>query len=524
MTATERYDPITLRILWNRLIAIVDEAAATLRRTSFSTLVRESNDFACVLLDRQGRSLVQNSAAIPSFIGTLPLTVRHFLERFPPETLEPGDILTTNDPWLATGHLPDLTLAMPVFRNGEIVAIAASVAHLPDVGGRIRSADARTIFEEGLQVPPTKLFRAGEPNELLFEIFHQNTRVPDQVVGDIMAQVAANELAARRLLRLMDELDDDLSDLAATIHRQSETVMRQRISEIPDGDYHGEVHPDGFEQPLRISLIVKIDGDRIHCDYDGTSEQVDIALNSVPNYTFAYTAYPLKCLTSPEIPNNEGSFNPITVSAPEGTILNPRYPAPVGGRAMIGHFLSAAVFQALAPVIPARSQAPSGSPLWCLNLAGEHQSRQFAVAYFLNGGQGASQDQDGISCLSFPSNVSNTSVEVMETLAPVRVEQKRIRRGSGGDGARRGGNGQDLSFRSLSDRSMTAAFLADRLREGPAGILGGDSGATGRVTVNGNEINPKRQYQLQPGDLLTLSTPGGGGYGEPDDRNAARQP
>lgn len=515
MTSAERYDPITLRILWNRLIAIVDEAAATLRRTSFSTLVRESNDFACVLLDRDGRSLVQNSAAIPSFIGTLPITVRHFLDRFPRETLEPGDILTTNDPWLATGHLPDLTLAMPIFRDGEIVAIAASVAHLPDVGGRIRSADARTIFEEGFQVPPVKLFHAGEADDLLFELFRQNTRVPDQVVGDIMAQVAANELTSRRLLSLMDELDDDLADLAATIHRQSETVMRERIGEIPDGEYLGEVHPDGFEQQLQIKLAIRVEGDEIICDYTGTSEQVDIALNSVANYTFAYTAYPLKCLTSPEIPNNEGSFSPITVTAPAGTILNPRYPAPVGGRAMIGHFLSAAVFQALAPVMPDASQAPSGSPLWCLNLAGEHRQRQFAIAYFLNGGQGASSGRDGISCLSFPSNVSNTPIEVMETLAPVRVERKQIRRASGGDGASTGGHGQDLAFRALSDRPMTAAFLADRLREGPAGILGGSPGSTGRVTVNGAEINPKRQYQLQPGDLLTLSTPGGGGYGEP---------
>ena len=514
MNNRERYDPITLRILWNRLIAIVDEAAATLRRTSFSTLVRESNDFACVLLDREGRSLVQNSAAIPSFIGTLPITVRHFLERFPADTLEPGDILTTNDPWLATGHLPDLTLAMPIFRDGEIVAIAASVAHLPDIGGRIRSADARTIFEEGLQVPPVKLFRAGEPDRLLFDLFRQNTRVPDQVVGDIMAQVAANERTARKLLLLMDELDDDLEDLAATIHRQSEAVMRQRIAALPDGEYLGEVHPDGFEQPLRIKLAIRIDGDGISCDYSGTSEQVDIALNSVANYTYAYTAYPLKCLTSPEIPNNEGSFNPIAVSAPEGTILNPRYPAPVGGRAMIGHFLSAAVFQALAPIMPEASQAPSGSPLWCLNLAGEYQRRQFAVAYFLNGGQGASSNQDGISCLSFPSNVSNTPIEIMETLAPVRVERKQIRRQSGGAGAHTGGHGQDLAFRSVSDRPMTAAFLADRLREGPAGILGGESGSVGAVTVNGDGINPKRQYQLQPGDLLTLSTPGGGGFGE----------
>ncbi len=519
----KNYDPITLRILWNRLIANVDEAAVTLRRTSFSTLVRESNDFACVLLDREGRSLVQNSAAIPSFIGTLPITVRHFLNRFPPSTLEPGDILTTNDPWLATGHLPDLTLAMPIFRNGEIVAVAASVAHLPDIGGRIRSADARTIFEEGLQIPPVKLFSRGDPNEQLFSLIRQNTRVPDQVVGDIMAQVAANELATRRLQELMDDLDDDLSDLAATIHQQSEAAMREKIRGIPDGNYHACVSPDGLEQRLRIQLAIEVAGDAITCDYTGTSDQVDIALNSVANYTFAYTAYPLKCLTSPEIPNNEGSFAPITVIAPEGSILNPRYPAPVGGRAMIGHFLSAVVFEALAPVIPGASQAPSGSPLWCLNLAGEHRQRQFAVAYFLNGGQGASSQQDGIACLSFPSNVSNTPVEVMETLAPVRIESKLLRSGSGGDGERRGGDGQELTIRSVSSQAMTAAFLADRLREPPAGILGGAPGSTGRVELNGMEINPKRQHQLQPDDVLTLSTPGGGGFGRRTSDNSSEQ-
>ena len=360
-----------------------------------------------------------------------------------------------------------------------------------------------------------KLFEAGEPVDLLFDLIHQNTRVPEQVVGDIMAQVAANEMAARRLSRLMEELDDDLASLATTIHDHSEALMRQRIREIPDGFYHGEVHPDGFDQPLRIKLALEVEDDHINCDYSGSSPQVDIALNSVANYTFAYTAYPLKCLTSPEVPNNEGSFRPIAVSAPEGTILNPRFPAPVGGRAMIGHFLSAAVFQALAPVIPDRSQAPSGSPLWCLNLAGEHNASQFAVAFFLNGGQGASMGRDGISCLSFPSNVSNTPIEVMESLAPVRVERKQLRRESGGAGKRNGGHGQILEFRSVSEQPMTAAFLADRLTEGPAGIAGGQPGATGQVEINGSAINPKRQQQLQPGDLLTLSTPGGGGFGEP---------
>jgi N-methylhydantoinase B len=518
---SEGFDPITLKILWNRLIAIADEAAATLVRTSFSTLVRESNDFACVLLDREGRSLAQNRASIPSFIGTLPITVRHFLARFPPETLAPGDVLITNDPWLATGHLPDISVALPIFREGRLVAIAASVAHSPDIGGRIRSPDARQVYEEGLQIPVTRLFEAGRPVELLFEILRQNVRVPDQVVGDLLAQVAGIELAARRLDRLMDEHGlADLTALAGAIQRQSERAMRAAIAALPDGDYHGEVCPDGFEAPLRIAMRLTVAGDSIHVDYAGSSPQVDHALNSVLNYTFAYTAYPIKCLTTPEVPNNEGSFRPITVTAPEGTILNPRFPAPVGGRALIGHFLSAVVLSALAPVAPRAVQAPSGSPLWCLNLMGVRpDGRGFAGAYFLNGGQGASLHRDGLACLSFPSNVSNTPIEVMEALAPVVVERKALRPDSGGPGRQRGGLGQDLEVRVTSDRPITAAFLADRLRNGAAGLLGGEPGARGRVLLNGEPINPKRQIVVGPGDRLLLSTPGGGGFGPPGERD-----
>lgn len=517
------FDPISLKILWNRLVAIVDQAAVTLVRTSFSTVVRESNDFACVLLDSNGRSLVQNSAAIPSFIGTLPITVRHFLKRFPPESLAPGDVLITNDPWLATGHLPDITVAKPIFHHGRLVAFAGSVAHSPDIGGRIRSPDARQVYEEGLRIPISKLFEAGDLNELLDDIIRTNVRVPDQVTGDLMAQVAANELAADRLVRLMDELGiDDLTDLAKVIHSQSEQAMRRAIKAIPDGDYTSEVRPDGFEDELRIAMRLTVAGEEIHVDYAGSSLQVDHALNTVLNYTYAYTAYPIKCITSPDIPNNEGSFNPITVTAPEGSLLNPRFPAAVGGRALIGHYLSAAVFQALATVVPGAVQAPTGSPLWCLTMTGQHRGKGFTGVYFLNGGQGASERKDGISCLSFPSNVSNTPVEVMETQSPILLEQKSLRNDSGGDGRHRGGLGQNLEVLITADASVTVAFLADRLRNPAAGLLGGGNGARGHVRLNGQPINPKRQIVVQPGDRLLLSTPGGGGFGSPVERDRER--
>jgi N-methylhydantoinase B len=514
---TGQFDPISLKILWNRLIAIVDEAAATLVRTSFSTLVRESNDFACVLLDQNGRSLAQNSASIPSFIGTLPITVRHFLRRFPPDRLAPGDVLITNDPWMATGHLPDITIAMPIFRNGRLIGFSASVAHSPDIGGRLRGPDARQVYEEGLHLPILKLYDAGRLNEMLIEIIRRNVRVPDQVIGDLFAQVVANELASARLQRLLDEHGiNDLTELASAIHGQSERAMRRAILEMPDGDYESEVRPDGDEEELLIKLRLTVAGDEVTADYAGSSRQVDRALNTVLNYTFAYTAYPIKCLTTPEIPNNEGSFDPITVTAPEGSILNPRFPAAVGGRALIGHFLSAAVFQALAPVIPEQVQAPSGSPLWCLTITGEHREEGYAGVYFFNGGQGASAHQDGISCLSFPSNVSNTPIEVMEAGTPLRIERKALRPGSGGAGRHRGGLGQDLEVRLLADRPAAVAFLADRLRNPAEGVLGGEPGARGAVYHNGEPINPKKQVVIQSGDVLRLSTPGGGGFGPPD--------
>jgi N-methylhydantoinase B len=347
-----------------------------------------------------------------------------------------------------------------------------------------------------------------------------NVRVPEQVWGDLMAQVAANEMAARRLLNLMDEQGfDDLTDLATAIQAQSEAAMRRAIRAIPDGDYTSDVQPDGDGEELHIRLKLSVRGDEIIADYAGSSPQIDRAVNSVLNYTFAYTVYPIKCLTSPDLPNNEGSFRPITVKAPEGTVVNPRYPVAVGGRVLIGHFLAASVFQALAPVMPHAVQAPSGSPLWCLTMTGQHRGAGFTGVYFMNGGQGASQGRDGLSCLSYPSNVSNTPVEVMEALSPIRIERKAFRAGSGGAGQSRGGLGQNMEVRFLADHPVTVSFLADRLRHPAPGLLGGAPGARGDVRLNGEPINPKRQIVVQPGDCILLATPGGGGFGPPTERD-----
>lgn len=517
---SEKYDPISLEIIWNRMVSIVDEASAALVRASFSTVLRESNDFACVLLDARGNSLAQSTRSIPSFIGTLPISLKKFLEIFPPDTLKPGDVIMSNDPWVCTGHLPDITITTPIFRKGQLVAFAGSIGHSPDMGGRIRSGDSTEIYEEGLQIPPCKLLKAGQWNEELLAIILKNVRVADMVLGDLRAEIAANELLGRRLMELMEEQQiDELGELATTIQRASEKATRDAIRQLPEGSYEHEIWMDGFDEPLKIKIRLDIEEDRIICDYTGTSSQINRGLNTVLNYTYAYTVYPLKCVICPTVPNNEGCFRPIIVNAPEGSLLNPRYPAAVGGRAMVGHYLTTAVFGALQKVIPERIQADSGSPLWCINFAGTNRDRKYASLFFLNGGQGASPHKDGISCLPYPSNISNTPVEVIENTLPVFIHKKEFRKDSGGAGKWRGGLGQQMEIELVSDAPCTVAFLSERIKFAPQGMKNGKPGQTGKLELNHKWIHPKTNIVIQPHDLLTLCTPGGGGFWDPKERN-----
>jgi len=510
------FDPIALEVLWQRLIGIVDEAAATLIRTSFSTLVRESNDFSCVITDDRGESLVQSSASIPSFIGTLPITVRHFLREFPPEKLGPGDILITNDIWYGTGHLPDVNIAKPIFYRGRLVAFSASTAHLPDIGGKIRSPDPREVYEEGLQIPMMKMFRGGTPDETLISLIRYNVRVPDLVMGDIYAQIAANDLAEQRLIEFLDEYGlENLHELTAEIQGRSEKVMRDGLRSVPDGVYESEVETDGLTEAIIIKTRIEKSGESLLIDYEGSSAQVDAAINVAYNYTYAYTVYPVKCALCPEVPNNEGCFRPIEVRAPEGSILNPKRPAAGGGRMLVGHYLTAAVFSALAPIIPGQVAAASGSPMWCVNYSGpDKRGRRTAGLFFHNGGTGATASGDGHSCLSFPSNVSHTPVEVLERISPFTFLEKEIVSGSGGEGRYDGGCGQRVLMRNDSPGSVTVSFMAERTKIPAPGLFGGGPGACGHVLINGKDVDPKKTTALLPGDTLTLITPGGGGYGE----------
>jgi len=517
------FDAVTLEVLWTRLISYVDEAAAALVRTSFSTLVRESHDFSCVLTDAQGHSLAQATDSIPSFIGTLPKTVGHFLAEYPPERLAPGDVLITNDPWLGTGHIHDITVAKPIFRAGRLVGWAGSTAHSPDIGGKIRSPEPREVFEEGFQIPIMKLIAAGQPDESLFRLLRRNVRTPDLTAGDLWAQVTALELMERRLLALMDEYGlATLTDLAAEIHGRSERAMRAAIAAIPDGTYRSTMETDGLGRPLTLVATVTVAGEEIDVDFAGTSPQVDRAINLPMCYTFAMAAYGVKCVAAPTVPNNEGALRPLTVRAPAGCLVNPVYPASTGARALTGHFIPSMVLAALSEVAPERVMAGVGSPLWSLTQSGvDAQGNTFAHVFFSNGGMGGNPRADGPSCLSWPSNISNTPVEVIEQMAPLRVRRRELRAGSGGAGAHRGGLGQEVVYENRSPTPTAVAFGAERTRAPAPGSVGGAPGACGEILINGERVDPKAIHVIRQGDVVVLRTPGGGGHGDPAARARA---
>jgi N-methylhydantoinase B len=517
-----QFDAVELELLWRRLISLVDEAAAALVRTSFSTLVRESYDFSCIVADATGQSLVQATESIPSFIGTLPETVKHFLKFFPPEMLNPGDVLITNDIWLGTGHLPDITVAKPIFRHGKLVAFSASTAHAPDIGGKIRSPEPREVFEEGLQIPPLKLMRAGEVDATLVAILRKNVRTPEQTMGDLWAQVVALDLMEERLHILMEQAGlDDLAALATEIHACCEAAMRSAIAALPDGTYSSELQTDGLmDKPVTLKLSLTIRDDQIIADYTGTDAQVDRAINCALCYTYAMTMYGVKVCTSPNLPNNEGAWRPISIIAPDGCIVNPVFPASGGSRMLIGHYLPMLVFGCLGQIVPERVMAACGSPMWGMNQSGVNaHGKPYANMFFYNGGMGANMRGDGISCLSWPSNVSSTAIEITEHIAPLRVHYKRLRPNSGGPGRHRGGLGQEIALESRSETPIAVSFLAERTIFPAFGIEGGEAGAPGVLRINGEKVDPKKQYVLSRGDTVILATPGGGGHGDPNQRD-----
>ena len=516
-------DPIFLEVFWTRVRSIADEAAKLIVRTSFSTLSTEANDFAVVITDSQGRALAENSGSIPSFIGTLPRTVRAAMSLIGIDEIRQGDIYITNNPWIGTGHLNDVCLVKPIFYQNSLIGFAATAGHVPDIGGKIRSVDSRELYEEGFHIPMMRFLRAGVPDESLITLIKTNVRTPEQTIGDIWSQVGAVELVADRIVDVLREYQlDGVDELAEALFSRGESAMRQAIHQIKDGSYQYEMCTDGFENRFRFSVVVNVKGGEIECDFSGTSLQQPRAINCVLAYTYAMTVYAIKCLLLPDLPNNDGLFRPIRISAPEGSLLNPKSPAPVGGRSCTGHYVPILIFGALHSVLPKRVMAGAGSPLWIANLSGTRSDgKPFATVLFYNGGMGATASKDGSAAMSWPSNISPTPIEIAERDSPVFFKYKRLRPGSGGVGYMRGGLGEEISFTNSHDGPLSIVFLTERIQVPAPGLGGGGDGACGEVLINGVAIDSRRPHILAPGDEVILRTPGGGGYGLPSERHAS---
>lgn len=522
------FDPVSLEIMWSRLINIAEECWVTIWRTAFSTIIGEAQDFGVELLDPRGNTLAHAPRSMPVFNIALPTFVRRVLEYFPPETLEPGDVLIGNDPWLLAGHLFDIGTVTPVFRDGKLVALVGSVGHASDIGGAYDSGSVRELYDEGLFIPPAKLYKAGRPNADLINVIRHNVRQPEMVLGDIHAQIAANEVGARRLLAFMAEYGlDDVEHLAATLQGRSEEAMRRAIAELPDGAYTHEVYTDGLGEPLRIPVRITVSGSDMQVDYTGAPPQVDRGgINCTLNYTKAHTIYAIKCLLTPGIPSNAGCYRPIHVEAPEGSILNARKPASVNLRIRTGWHIAPAIFGALAQAIPDKVQGFTGLPLGFGAYGTDEHGHHFHDHLFQGGGQGGSAHGDGQNTLLFPTSAANVSVEMFENRTPLLVECKEFIPDSGGAGMHRGGLGQRVALRRRSGtggKAWAAVFPEGMLAETP-GHFGGKSGRLTRVYVDRRgvreELPTGGMVELAAEDeVATIELGGGSGYGNPRERD-----
>jgi N-methylhydantoinase B len=513
-------DPITLEILWQRLIAMMNEVDYTIVRTTFSTILSEGRDFACILLDSGGSSLCQSVLSPATFSVVMPRTAKSLLKHFPAETLQAGDVLATNDPWIGTGHLPDYILVSPIFFKGKVVAFIGTVSHMSDVGGHPNEIEGLDVFSEGLWMPPFKLYEAGRENALAFEIMGRNCRVPDLLLGDLRAMAGAARIGSERFREfLVDYGMDDIEQLSAEILSRSEALMRDRIGNLPDSIHEYGLDIDGYLEPVHLHVKVEIRKSDIFIDYSGSSPQRDdAAINSVYNSTYAPTVYPFKCALVHEIPNNEGLFRPIHMTAPEGSILNAQFPAAVKARAKTINNMNQVLFGALWPVLGERVQASNGG-IWPLVLMGRDDDYgNFLVDMLPHGGRGGMPTMDGMIPVAYPENSTITPCEVIETQSPVMFGKKEFRPDSAGPGGHRGGLGQVITFKHVGQQPVILNLTPDRITTLPQGLNGGQPGRIGEVYLNGQPVTRFPPIRLQPGDLVELHLPGGGGFGPVSER------
>lgn len=527
MNALEK---IQRQIQWNRLIAVVEEQAQTMIRTAFSTTVREAGDLSAGIFDLKGRMLAQAVTGTPGHVNSMMESVGHFLAKFPAETMKPGDHYITNDPWLGTGHLHDLTVVSPAFRQGKIVGLFANTAHVIDVGGLGMGPEGRSVFEEGMYIPIVKCFDQGRANETFFDFIRAGSRTPVELEGDVYSLCACNDAGIKRLVEMLDEFGmDSIDPLAAYIFDSSLAATIAEIRKLPRGTYSASIRSDGYEAPVTLKAAMTLHEDHITVDFAGTSGLSGRGINVPAAYCRAYSCFGIKCVVAPEIPNNWASLAPFRMEIPEGCILNAPRPFPVSVRHVTGQLLPDLMMGCLHQVVPDRVTAEGSSCLWNPPLRGGGQVSgaaaelpDFEVITFNSGGTGARPAKDGLDGTAFPSGVRTMPVEATENVAPVVFWKKELRPDSAGAGRTRGGFGQIMEIGTKGEAEFAVNAIFDRVANAPRGRDGGGDGAPGWVGLDDGTPLRTKGYQVVPkGRRLLLKLPGGGGMGDPAERDPA---
>jgi N-methylhydantoinase B/oxoprolinase/acetone carboxylase alpha subunit len=513
-------DGVQLEILWSNLIGIVDERAKALQRIAFSPIVREAGDLACALFDRRGRMVAQANTGTPGHINSLAFAGAHLIGRFQ-NSIAPGDVLITNDPWISAGHFFDITVLTPIFDGDRVLAYIGSTIHHTDIGGYGIGAGARDVHEEGLWIPPLKLYERGEMSKMLHDIIRHNVRTPDAVFGDLAAQVSSGRTASDRLIGMCRYYNlIDIEELSDEIIKRSEDATRAAIRKLKSGTYIGESKfdvPGGEVITLKASVLVDATEGEITIDFTGSSSQTSTGINVVLNYTHAYSTFAVRSCLNPDLPNNTGSLAPIKVVAPPGSILNCTYPAPVNARHVVGMYVPMPILKALYHVMPERVLAEGSGAVWTMQIQGRQRNGEPFTSSMFNysGGMGARASKPGPSATCYPTGVAAVPIEILEAVMPIVFDRKELRPDSGGSGASRGGDGQIIQFRMLTNDPWLLNAVPSRLDEGPEGLSGGRPGAAGHFLINGKPIRQAGKLTLKPDDVVLLETPGGGGYGTP---------
>ena len=528
-----KIDPITFAVIKNGLDSIVDEMAYDVMRTARSEIVKDVMDFSAAICDASGNMIAQ-AKTVALHLGAVPEAMGVVLDQYSGD-LSPGDAVILNDPYQGGMHLPDIFMFMPIFHGPDLQGFTVVICHHTDVGGRVagsNASDSTEIFQEGIRIPALKLFEEGEINETLIKLIDLNVRLPDRVIGDLKAQFAACRTGAREMGRLFERYGAETAQMYFTeLLDYAERMTREEIGQWPDGTYEftDYIDDDGFsDTPLPISISITVHGDSVTVDYDGTAPQVPAALNSTKSYTNSCTYLSVRCVLKGDIPNNAGVFRAIEVKAPEASIVNPRMPAACAARALTGYRIVDAMFGALSKIAPDRVPAAGegGNTVVCLGGYRDDGS-PFIIVDMICGAWGGRPDRDGIEAITNPSqNLSNTPVETMESQHPVRVEEYALVPDSCGAGEYRGGLGVARSYRLLADEAGLQ-LRADRMKIRPYGLAGGGEAepAVNEITTrDGAQVSlpSKINRKMDQGDLVRHVQPGGGGFGDPLQRDPQR--